>query len=363
MDNAFIEKKKKSLFSGILLFFVCMLVLATILSFFNVQLPFTICLFIIGIVLLVEGADWMISSAAYLAKHLKIPPIIVGLFFVAVLTSIPELAVSLYSAYLGEPDIALGTIIGSSITTIGLVLGVTAMISPLVVESFTVLLEAPFLLLASVVLFVLSFRLFDFDSATYIIGKIDGLLMILFFLMFLMYTWKNTVFKESQKVSDEFMIAFKTGIVPFAKTMLVFLIGLGAVFLGAKIVVNTGLGIAAGFGIEKTVIGLILIAVGTSLPEFVVALVGTFKKEYDLVIGNILGSCIITLLFVTGITALYKPLLVDVHLVFFDMIALLLVACFFQIFITSDRTVTRKEGAALFLMYLAYVAYTVIYAL
>ncbi len=357
MDDAFIERKKKSMFSGILLFLVCMLLLTAVLSFFEVQLPFIICLFIIGIVLLIEGADWMISSAAYLAKHLKIPPIIVGLLFVAVLTSIPELAVSLYSAYLGEPDIALGTIIGSSITTIGLVLGVTAMISPLVVESFTVLLEAPFLLLASVILFVLSFRLFDFGSATYIIGKIDGLLMLLFFLIFLVYTWKNTVFRESQKVSDEFMAAFTTGLVPFAKTLFVFLIGLGAVFLGAKIVVNTGLGIAAGFHIQKTVIGLVLIAIGTSLPEFVVALVGMFKKEYDLVIGNILGSCIITLLFVTGITALYKPLPVNVHLVFVDMITLMLISCFFQIFITSDKTVSRKEGAILFMLYLIYVGY------
>ena len=359
MDNAFIERKKKSMFSGILLFLVCMLALTAVLSFFNVQMPFTVCLFIVGIVLLVEGADWMISSASYLAKHLKIPPIIVGLLFVAVLTSIPELAVSLYSAYLGEPDIALGTIIGSSITTIGLVLGVTAMFSPLVVESFTVLLEAPFLLLASVILFVLSFRLFDFGSATYIIGRIDGLLMLLFFLIFLVYTWKNTVFRESQKVSDEFMTAFKTGLVPFVKTLFVFLIGLGALFLGAKIVVNTGMGIAAGFGIEKTVIGLILIAIGTSLPEFIVALVGMYKKEYDLVIGNILGSCIITILFVGGITALYKPLLVNVHLVFVDMIVLMLMACFFQIFITSDKTVSRKEGTVLFVLYLVYIGYLI----
>ncbi|MFA6889202.1 MAG: calcium/sodium antiporter [Candidatus Woesearchaeota archaeon] len=363
MDDAFIERKKKSMFKGILLFFMCMLIITAVLSLFKVPLPFTICLFIIGIVLLVEGADWMISSAAHLAKHLKIPPIIVGLFFVAVFTSIPELAVSVYSAYLGEADIALGTIIGSSITNIGLVLGVTAMISPLVVESFTVLLEAPFLLLASVILFVLSFRLFDFGSATYIIGKLDGLLMLLFFLIFIVYTWKNTVFKESQKVSDEFMTAFTTGLIPFAKTLFVFLIGLGAVFLGASIVVNTGLGIATGFHIEKTVVGLILIAIGTSLPEFVVALVGMYKKEYDLVIGNILGSCIITILFVVGITALYKPLLVNVHLVFVDMIVLMLMACFFQIFITTDKTVSRKEGAVLFLMYLCYIVYTIIYAM
>ncbi len=359
MDNTFIEKKKKSLLSGILLFFVCMLIMTAILSFLNVKLPFVICLFIIGVVLLVEGADWLISSATHLAKHLKIPPIIVGLLFVSIMTSIPELAVSLYSAYLGKPDIALGNIVGSSITTIGLVLGITAMMSPLIVESFTVLLEAPFLLLASVILFVLSFRLFDFGSATYIIGKIDGLLMLLFFLLFLVYTWKNTVSKESKKVEEEFTAAYTTGVVPFIKTISVFAIGLFAVFLGAKIIVNTGANIADGFGVSEAIIGLTVIAIGTSLPELVVCVVGMFKKEYDIVIGNVLGSCIITLLLVPGITALYRPLTVDMHLLFVDMIILILFCAFFQVFITSDRTVTRKEGAVLFLLYICYIGYLI----
>ncbi|MEK6867301.1 MAG: sodium:calcium antiporter, partial [Nanoarchaeota archaeon] len=348
MNTAFLEKKKQQFFGGFLLFVLFMLILISIFSFFSWKWPFVISLFIIGVVLLIEGSDWVVHSATHIARGLSISPVLIGLFFVAVFSSVPELAVILYAAFTGHSSLALGTMIGSVITTLGLVIGLSAMITPISVYSFTVLLEAPFLLLSAVLLFVLSFRLFDFGSSDYVLGKIDGALLLLFFLLFLVYTWHSTVSRESKRVEQEFQYAFGTGMLPIFRTLFVFCVGLVSVFFGAKFVVITSVDIAAGFGINEAIIGLTLVAVATSLPELVLSLVGLFQKEYDLVVGNILGANIITLLFIGGITMLVQPLFVDTHLLFIDMIVLIFFCAMFQVFITTDKKITKVEGGVLF---------------
>lgn len=362
MDQVFIEKKKRTFFSGLSFFFLSLILLALLFSTLHLTLLFTICLFILGVVLLIEGADWIVHSSTHLARALGIPPVVIGIVFVAVMTSIPEFAVTMYGSFTGKPDIALGTLIGSNIATIGLVIGLAAMISPLVVHSFTILLETPFMLLSSVLFFVLSFRLFDFGSAEYVIGRIDGLILLLFFLMFLVYTWHQTSRYESQAVQKEFQQEFGSGMLPIFRTLFVFFVGLFAVFLGAKFVVGSGEQIARAFGVSDAIIGLTLIAVSTTLPELMVTLVGVFKKEYDLVVGNIIGSNIITLLFIGGFASVLHPFIVDVHLVFIDMLVLILFCVLFQVFITTDKTITRFEGAVLFICYLIYFSYLVWYS-
>lgn len=361
MVEEFLEKKKQKLFSGILLMFLFLLPITLLLSFLKLEVPFIICLFILGVILLVEGADWVVYTATHFARLFGVPPLIIGLFFVAVFSSVPEFAVVLYAIATEHSTLALATMIGSTIATIGLVLGLSAIIVPLQIRSFTVLLEAPFLLLATVVIFVLSFRLFDFGSSQYILGKIDGVIMILFFIMFLAYTWKYTVVHESKRVEKEYRQEFGKGLIHFVRALFVFAVGVIAVSLGAKFVVSTSIGLANTFGMSETTTGLTLVAVGTALPELVISLVGLFKKEYDLVVGNILGSNIITLLFIGGVAALFGPLKVDVHLLFIDMVFLILYASVFQIFIVSNRTISRKEGIILFGVYVLYFFYTLLY--
>ena len=362
MDRAFIEKKKRTFLSWLSFFFLSLILLTLLFSSLHFSLAFSVCLFVLGVVLLIEGADWIVHSSTHLARALGIPPVVIGIVFVAVMTSIPEFAVTLYASFTGKPDIALGTLIGSNIATIGLVIGLAAMISPLVVRSFTILLETPFMLLSSVLFFVLSFRLFDFGSSVYVLGRIDGLILILFFLMFLVYIWRQTEKNSSKVVQKEFQNEFGSGMLPFFRTFFVFFVGLCSVFLGAKFVVGSGSAIAHAFGVSDAVIGLTLIAVGTTLPELMVTIVGLFKKEYDLVVGNIIGSNIITLLFIGGFAALLHPFSVDVHLLFVDMIVLILFCVLFQVFITTDKTITRFEGAVLFICYLLYFFYLVWYA-
>ncbi len=366
MDQEFIDKKKKTFLSGLSFFFLLLVFLSVLFSTYNWQWPFSATIFILGVVLLIEGADWIVHSSTHLARSLGMPPVVIGLLFVACMTSIPEFAVTLYASFTGKPDIALGTLIGSNIATIGLVIGIAAMISPLVVHSFTILLETPFLLLSSVLIFVLSFRLFDFGSSTYVLGKIDGLILLLFFLMFLVYTRHQIERKESKTVQKKFFKEFSSesgkSAVPLFRTLFVFFVGLFAVFLGAKFVVTSATLIARGFGVSEAIIGLTLIAVGTTLPELMISIVGILKKEYDLVIGNILGSNIITLLFISGFTAVLHPYVVDTHILFIDMLVLVLFCVLFQVFITTDKTITRTEGAILFICYLIYFFYLIWYA-
>lgn len=363
MNQDFIEAKKKRFLSGLSVIFIAIIAASFLFSNLGWKWPFIISMFIIGVVLLIEGADWVVHAASHLARSLGIPPVIIGLLFIAFLTSVPELAVTLYAVWSGEPDIAVGNLVGSNIANIGLIIGLCAMFSPIVVQSFTVLLETPFLLLSSVVFFILSFRLFDLGSSNYVIGKIDGVILLLFFIMFLVYTWKQAAIKEPKKVQEEFEKEFGTKIFHHFRTLFVFLVGFIAVFLGAKFVVGSGTEIARGFGVSEAIIGLTLVAVGTSLPELMVSIVGLLKKEYDLVAGNIVGSNVLNLLFIGGIAALWKPIVVDTHLLFVDMIVLILFGVFFQIFITTNKTISRKEGAVLFFLYVIYFGYLVWYGM
>lgn len=363
MNTTFLEKKKQQFFGGFLLFVLFMIILISVFSFFDWKWPFVISLFIIGVVLLIEGSDWVVHSATHIARGLGISPVLIGLFFVAVFSTVPELAVILYAAFTGHSSLALGTMIGSVIATLGLVIGMSAMITPLSVYSFTVLLEAPFLLLSAVLLFVLSFRLFDFGSADYVLGKIDGALLLLFFLLFLVYTWRSTVFRESKRVEEEFQHAFGTGLLPIFRTLFVFCAGLASVFFGAKFVVMTSVDIASGFAVDEAIVGLTLVALAISLPALVLSLVGLFQKEYDLVVGNILGANILTLLLIGGMTMLVQPLFVDTHVLFIDMLVLVFFCALFQVFITTDKKITRIEGGVLFAFYLIYFGYLVWYAM
>jgi cation:H+ antiporter len=362
MKASLIDKAKQQFLSGLSLFFFCMVALCLVFFYLGLEWPFFVTLFIVGVALLLEGADWVVYSSTHLARSFGIHPVVIGLTLVALGTSIPEFAVTIFATMTGKTSIALGNIVGSNIANIGLVAGVTSMMNPLLVRSFTVMLEVPFMMLASVLLFVLSFSMFDFGSANYVLGKIDGIVMLLFFVMYLVYTYKRASTKESKTVEKEFSGAFGQGTVRVFRTLLVLFIGFVCVFLGAKFMVFSGSAIARNLGISEALIALTVIALGTSLPELVVGVVAIMKKEYDLVIGNVIGSNVINILLIAGIASLLGPMIVDVHLLFIDMIVMILFAVFFQVFITTDKAVTRVEGAVLFGAYAIYMVYLCWYA-
>ncbi len=362
MQKILIDIAKQRFFGGLSLFFFCAVALTLVFFFIQWQLAFYIGLFVVGVALLLEGADWVVHSSTHLARTLGIHPVVIGLTLVALGTSLPEFAVTLFANLNGETNIALGNIIGSNIANIGLIAGIAALISPVIVRSFTVMLEAPFMMLASVLLFVLSFRIFDFGSADYVLGKLDGVIMLLFFLMFLVYTYKRAVQGESKIVEKEFAMSFGTGVVKIFRGLMVMILGFVCVLLGAKFMVFSGVALARGLGVSDAVIALTVIAVGTSLPELTVSVVAVMKKEYDLVVGNIIGSNIVNILLIGGVASLLRPLVVDLHLLFVDMIIMILFAVFFQVFITTDKTVTRFEGAVLLVAYFIYVGYLGWYA-
>jgi cation:H+ antiporter len=360
-DLTLIDRAKQRFLGGLSLFFFCMVALCLVFLYLDLTWPFLVTLFIVGVALLLEGADWVVHSSTHIAHSLGIHPVVIGLTLVALGTSIPEFAVTIFASITGKTSIALGNIVGSNIANIGLVAGVTAMINPLFVRSFTVMLEAPFMMLASVLLFVLSFRIFDFGSADYVLGKIDGVLMLLFFIMFLVYTYKRSI-DETETVTEQFSKAFGNGFQPVFRGFLVLILGFVCIFLGAKFMVFSGAEIARGLGIGEVIIGLTVVALGTSLPELVVGIVAIMKKEYDLVVGNVIGSNVINILLVGGIASLLGPLVVDVHLLFIDMLVMILFAVFFQVFITTDKAITRVEGTILFSAYLLYIGYLGWYA-
>ncbi len=359
MESSFIDRAKQRFFNTLTGFFFCAVAFCLLFYYLQWTWAFLFALFVVGVALLLEGADWVIYTATHLARAFGIPPIVIGLTFVAFGTSLPEFIVTLYASLSGESSLALGNIIGSNIANIGLITGLVAIMSPLAVQSFTVMFETPFMMLASVLFFVLSFRLFNFGSTEYVLGRMDGIILLLFFIMFLVYTYKRAVREESVAVQKEFSAEFGKTVIHLFRTFVVFVIGIICVLLGAKFVVYSGTEIARGLGVNEAFIALTMIALGTSLPELIVSLVAVLKKEYDISVGNIIGSNIINLLFVGGIAAVLRPLLVDMHLIFVDMIVMILFTVFFQIFITTDKKVTRFEGAVLFFGYIAYVSYLV----
>lgn len=359
MEESLIDRAKNRFFNALAGFFFCLAALSLLFFFLDWTWAFLLTLFVVGVALLLEGADWVISTATHVARALNVPPIIIGLTLVAFGTSLPEFVVSLLASRSGEASIALGNIVGSNIANIGLIAGLVAILSPLVVRSFTVMFEVPFMMLASVLFFVLSFRFFNFGSAEYVLGRMDGVILLLFFILFLVYTYKRAATEESVAVQQEFSAEFGKTVVHFFRTFFVFGIGIVCVLLGAKFIVYSATEIARGLGVGEVFIALTIVALGTSLPELVVSLVALLKKEYDISVGTIIGSNIINLLFIGGFVALLHPLSVDMHLLFVDMIVMILFTVFFQVFITTDKKVTRFEGAVLFFGYLAYLGYLV----
>ncbi len=315
----------------------------------------TYILFIVGFVLLIKGADLLVNGSSSLAKKFHIPEIVIGLTIVSFGTSLPELIVNILAAFEGSTDIGLGTIIGSNISNIALVLGITAVILPLAVKRATAWKEIPFSILATVILMlVINDGFFNLEAIS-MISRIDGIILLIFFVLFVLYTINIFVKHKTLEVDEEQKQKRKGSTIFF-----MILTGLIALFYGGQWVVTGAMQIAKLFNISEFIISATIIAVGTSLPELVTSVVAAYKKNLDLAVGNIVGSNIFNILMVLGVTAVIKPIAVPT-LINIDILYLigLSVILFTFLFVGKIRELERWQGASLLLIYVGYVVFII----
>ena len=317
----------------------------------------TFLLFIVGLVALTLGAELMVRGASRIASALGISPLVVGLTVVALGTSSPELAVSIEAAWKGQGDIAVGNIVGSNIFNVLFILGLSALVVPLVVAQQLVRLDVPLLICSSLVVLLLSS-----DGS---LGRVDGALLFFGAVAYTSFLVWQARKERNREIVDEYAEAY-----PAAKTRrwinnaVLIVAGLALLVLGANWLVDSAVIFARQLGVSELVIGLTIVAAGTSLPEVAASVVAALKGERDIAVGNAIGSCIYNILLVLGLAALVAPgdIAVAQSLLNFDLpITLAVAIACLPIFYTGYR-IDRWEGAIFLAYYFCYVAYIIMSA-
>ncbi|MAE68664.1 sodium:proton exchanger [bacterium] len=254
-----------------------------------------------GFILLIKGADWLVEGASSIARRLGLSDLMIGLTVVSFGTSAPELIVNIIASFQGSADIAIGNIVGSNISNTMLILGVTALITPLAVQKSTVLKEIPFMLLASLTLLIMANDMIVDGYAQSELSRSDGMAFLGFFIIFIYYTFglRNHDVLENGHTKPK-MSMFKA--------WLLFCTGLVGLGVGGNLAVEGAKAIAAMLGLSEALIGLTVVALGTSLPELAASIVAARKGKTDIAIGNIVGSNIFNIFWILGLSAVIKPL-------------------------------------------------------
>ncbi|MDX1661283.1 MAG: calcium/sodium antiporter [Gemmatimonadota bacterium] len=306
-----------------------------------------ILLLLAGMTLLYVGGERLIDDASEMARRLGMSSVVVGLTVVAFATSSPELAASLAAALTGTPDVAFGNVVGSNIANLGLILGATALVAPLLAAGRFLTRELPLLLGASLgaVAVVLDGR----------IGRIDATLLLLGLGFYVWWLLRDRP-RESRAVEAEFEAEYGESTKPLWKSALGVTIAVVLLVLGARLLVLGAVGIARDAGVSDRVIGLTVVALWTSLPELVGSIAATLKKEPDIALGNLVGSNVFNLLLILGTTALVHPLTVEPVGALVDLAVMLGFTVVIWPFLWSRLRIGRIEGAVLLLGYAVYIA-------
>lgn len=312
-----------------------------------------IVLLIVGLVILTKGADFLVDGGSALARRFKISPIVIGLTIVAFGTSTPEFVVNLAASFKGSTDIAIGNVIGSNIANILLILGICAIIYPLTVKKGTIFKEIPFGVLGAVLVGVLANDMFIDKTNFSILSRIDGIVLLSFFIIFLVYTFgiaKELPGKDEAVIQDLGMF----------KTISFIILGLVGLTFGGELIVSNATKIAKSFGVSDFLIGVTIVAVGTSLPELAASAVAAYKKQADIAIGNIVGSNIFNVFFVLGTSATIKSLPFSPSQNIDILVALLAsILLFLWMFIGKKQTLERWQGITFVLLYISYTVFVV----
>jgi len=306
---------------------------------------------IAGLLLLVKGADWLVDGASVLAKKYKISDLAIGLTIVAFGTSAPELVVNSVASMGGYPDIVFGNVIGSNNFNLFIILGIAGLITPLAVQSSSVWKEIPFSLLAAIILLILVNNYFSNEPLG--LSYVDGLILLVLFAFFLYYVFtqlKSDPSSEMTELKDYSTLKIWTLIV----------VGLAGLVIGGKLVVDNAVAMAQTLGVSEKIIGLTIVAAGTSLPELATSVVASMKKKNDIAIGNIIGSNIFNIFLILGVSSLISPLSYSVA---FNQDIYILIGgtafLFLAMFLGKKKTLDRWEAALLLIAYLGYTVFLV----
>lgn len=314
---------------------------------------------LVGIGLLTAGGEFLIRGALGVSNKIGMSPLLSGLIIVGFGTSMPELVVSVDAALSGQPDIAIGNVVGSNIANILLILGICAAITPLTISPLSLRRDALVVMAASFL-----FILLAFDGSLDIIDAIILLTLLVLYLLWAYWADSKSLVISTEALPSEVhkAVAAEITVIPKSIVWIVAEVVGGLVFLisGSQILLKGAIGIAGGLGVSEAVIGLTLVAVGTSLPELTISVMAALRKHADVAVGNVLGSNIFNLLGILGVSAILQPIDVKGRVVVFDQWVMLGVSMLLYLFLFTSRQLSRVEGVLLLLGYFAYlgISYT-----
>jgi len=305
-----------------------------------------------GLIVILLSANALVTGASSIAKRVNISDLVIGLTIVSIGTSAPEMAVSIISAINGNTDIAVGNILGSNIANILLILGLSAIVYPLVVKKNTQYKEIPFVILAVAIIGICGNDIFFDKGSVNVLNRIDGIVFLCFFIIFLYYTFQIASVDDipDKQIKRE----------PLWKSILYITLGITGLYFGGSFFIKGAVAIARFLGMSESVIGLTIVAIGTSLPELATSVVAAWKKNPDIAVGNVVGSNIINVFLILGITATIKPLplsnTTNIDIAVAIIASLLL---FLSTFVLHKRKITRIEGIIFISIYIIYLIYLI----
>jgi cation:H+ antiporter len=313
-----------------------------------------------GFLMLIKGADFFVEGSSAIARKLRIPTLVIGLTLVAFGTSAPEAAVSITSAMKGQNDIAIGNIVGSNIFNLLMVVGIAAYISPLKVKKSIITKEFPFAILSSFVMLILAYDIKFQGTTENIITAADGIILLVLFGIFMYYLVELALASRASTnpVADE-MEGGHNKPMGIGRSILLTCGGIAGVVAGGKMVVDAASTLAVMWGMSENLIGLTIVAVGTSLPELITSIVAAKKGESDIALGNVIGSNIFNVFFILGLSAWIHPIALS-QTVFFDMLFLLVISVVTYLFAISKKNINKREGIILAATYIGYLAFIII---
>jgi cation:H+ antiporter len=310
---------------------------------------------LVGIIILVFSADKFVEGAAVTAKYFGLPPLLIGMLVIGFGSSMPEMVISFLSAYEGNPGLALGNAIGSNISNIALILGVTAVISPIAVASTVIHRELPLMLVVT----ALAASLIYFDGT---LNKIDGVILMGIFIAVMSWTIYQGIHETKDHLAEVVEQEYKETL-PLKTAIIFLVVGLITLVISSRILVWGGVDIAQRLGISDLIIGLTIVAVGTSLPELASSIAAVKKNEHELALGNVIGSNMFNISIVIGIAAFISPSTVDPDVLYRDLpvLSVMTVALFIMCYGFGDKgRISRHEGITLLLGYISYNALLIV---
>jgi len=311
-------------------------------------------LLITGMAILIYGANLLVQGASSFAKMLNIPNLIIGLTVVAFGTSFPELMINIFASLEGQSDLAVGNVVGSNIINVLLVIGLAAVIKPMEIQSFTVRYELPFSLLAMALLFVVANDGLINHTDYSVLHRSDGMIFLSFFIIFIYYTFVVTTKSTEHNHEDGHDVKQMSKL----KSALYIIVGMVGLYFGGDFIVESAVVLATDWGLSEVVIGILVVALGTSLPELATSVVASYKGNADMAIGNIVGSNIFNIFLVLGVSASISPIEFNPEInkdLLMAFVATLLLFIF--VFTGKGRKVDRLEGSIFLALYFGYVIF------